>query len=182
MHVSFGDVGMLFVPGEVPSELVVGLPSDFNTAPDTKYYHDAANDHAVGDKYVIPGNYLSLVDEPLLSSSDWVRTNWAISSRLRITVCSVTHSHCPRVPGASCADLAARGVIESPTWVGGLTCQRAFDNPAFLASLRRGRASGQGDLPLRAIRGFCRSRSRPGTMKKPMPPDGTWWTICGRPP
>jgi hypothetical protein len=26
---------MLFVPGEVPSELVVGLPSDFNTTPET---------------------------------------------------------------------------------------------------------------------------------------------------
>jgi hypothetical protein len=31
--------------------------------------------------------------------------------------------------------LADRGVIESPTWVGGITCQKAFDDPAFFASL-----------------------------------------------
>ena len=134
MHVSFGDVGMLYLPGEVSSELVVGLPSDFNTAPDAKYYHAAANDHAVGDKYVIPGNYLSLVDEPLtfvvglgmdelgyfVPSSDY---------RLQCHALSLSV-----VPGATCADLATRGVIESPTWVGGLTCQRAFDDPAFLAT------------------------------------------------
>ena len=136
VHVSFGDVGMLFVPGEVSSELVVGLPSDFNTAPAAKYYHDAANDHAVGSAYVIPGNYLSLVDEPVtfvvgLGTDELgyfvPPSDYRLQCFDQVSLASV--------PGASCKDLAARGVIESPTWIGGLTCQKAFDNPAFLASL-----------------------------------------------
>ena len=137
MHVSFGDVGMLFVPGEVPSELVVGLPGDFKTAPDTKYFHGAANDHAVGDKYVIPGHYLSLVDEPLtfvvgLGTDELGYFVPSSDYRLQCHALSLSV-----VPGATCADLAARGVIESASWVGGLTCQRAFDDPAFLATSPR---------------------------------------------
>jgi hypothetical protein len=136
MHVSFGDVGMLFVPGEVSSELVVGLPSDFNTAPATKYYHDAANDHSVGSQYVIPGNYLSLVEEPVtfvvgLGTDELGYFVPASDYRLQ---CYDPVS-LAAVPGASCKSLATRGVIESPTWVGGLTCQKAFDNPTYLASL-----------------------------------------------
>jgi hypothetical protein len=135
VHVSFGDVGMLFIPGEAASELVIGLPSDFNTAPDTKYFHDAAKDHAVGSKYVIPGNYLSLVEEPLtfvvgLGTDELGYFVPASDYRLQCDAISLS-----AVPGAKCADLAARGVIESPTYVGGLTCQKVYDNPAFLASL-----------------------------------------------
>ena len=181
MHVSFGDVGMLFVPGEVPSELVVGLPGDFNTAPDTKYFHGAANDHAVGDKYVIPGHYLSLVDEPLtfvvgLGTDELGYFVPASDYRLQC--------HALSLPGAG-------RQLRGP---GGPRCDRVSNLgwwPHLPESVRRsgipgdltaGCASGQGDLLLRAIRGFSRSRSRPDTMKKPMPPDGTWWTICGRPP
>ena len=37
--------------------------------------------------------------------------------------------------GASCDDLAARGVIESPDWVGGRTCKTITDDPSALAAL-----------------------------------------------
>ena len=131
MHVSFGDVGILYLPGEVSSELVIGLPSDFNTADPTKYNEKPA-EHAVGDKYIVPGHYLSLVDEPVtfvvgLGMDELGYFVPASDYRLQCHAISLS-----KLPGASCTDLATRGVIESPTWVGGLTCQRAFDNPASL--------------------------------------------------
>jgi len=59
--VDFGNVGMLFMPGELPPELVAGLPDDFETAAPDKYYREP-HLHAVGGDYQIPGHLLSLVD------------------------------------------------------------------------------------------------------------------------
>lgn len=133
-HVDFGDVGMLFLPGEVPSELVIGLPDDFNTAPPEKY-NEKPDEHAVGEDYVIPGHYLSLVDESVtftvgLGTDELGYFVPASDYRLQCHPLSLSTQ-----PGASCDDLAGRGVIESPTWVGGITCQKVFDDAAFLASL-----------------------------------------------
>ncbi|AMO22631.1 hypothetical protein UC35_06710 [Ramlibacter tataouinensis] len=132
-HVSFGDVGMLFVPGELPGELVVGLPSDFTTA--SSKYFTAPAEHVAADKFAIPGNYLSLVKEPVtffvgLGTDELGYFVPASDYRLQCHAISLS-----AVPGASCADLAARGVIESPTWIGGLKCQKVFDDPAFFAAL-----------------------------------------------
>lgn len=57
IHVDFGDVSMLFLPGEVSSELVIALPDDFNTAPSGKY-NKHPEEHDLGADYVIPGHYL----------------------------------------------------------------------------------------------------------------------------
>ena len=134
IHVDFGDVGMLFLPGEVSSELVIGLPDDFDTAPPQKY-NENPDEHALGADYVIPGHYLSLVDESItfvvgLGMDEVGYFVPASDYRLQCHPLSLT-----ALPGASCGDLAARGVIESPTWVGGITCQKVFDDAAFLASL-----------------------------------------------
>jgi hypothetical protein len=37
--------------------------------------------------------------------------------------------------GKTCADLAGRGVIEDPEWIGGATCQTITDDPAALTAL-----------------------------------------------
>ena len=134
IHVDFGDVGMLFLPGEVSSELVIGLPEDFATAPPEKYY-EQPDEHTVGADYIIPGHLLSLVDEPItfivgLGMDEVGYFVPASEYRLQCHALSLSAQ-----PGASCQDLADRGLIESPTWVGGLTCQKVFDDPAFLASL-----------------------------------------------
>jgi hypothetical protein len=134
IHVDFGDVGMLFLPGEVPSELVIGLPEDFNTAPPEKY-NEQPDEHALGADYVVPGHYLSLVDESItfvvgLGMDEVGYFVPAADYRLQCHALSLS-----ALPGTSCEGLADRGVIESPTWVGGLTCQKVFDDPAFLASL-----------------------------------------------
>ncbi len=133
-HVDFGDVGMLFLPGEVSSELVIGLPDDFNTAPPEKY-NEQPDEHAVGSDYVIPGHLLSLVDESItftigLGMDEVGYFVPASDYRLQCHPLSLSAQ-----PGASCQDLADRGIIESPTWVGGITCQKVFDDAGFLSSL-----------------------------------------------
>lgn len=52
--VDFGPVKILTAPAEIPPELFVGLPADFNTNPE-KYYRNP-DFHAYGKDYVIPGN------------------------------------------------------------------------------------------------------------------------------
>jgi hypothetical protein len=134
IHVDFGDVGMLFLPGELSSELVIGLPDDFATAPPKKYNHNP-DEHAVGADYTIPGYLLSLVDESVTFTiglgTDEVGYFVPVSDyRLQCHGLSLS-----TLPGASCQDLADRGVIESVEYVGGVTCQKAADDAEFLASL-----------------------------------------------
>jgi len=57
--VSLGDVGFLFMPGEIPPELVIGLPADFET--NSAAYYTEPELHAVGADYEIPGFLLDLV-------------------------------------------------------------------------------------------------------------------------
>jgi hypothetical protein len=134
IHVDFGDVGMLFLPGEVSSELVIGLPEDFTTAPPQKYNHNP-DEHSVGADYVIPGHYLSLVEESItftvgLGMDELGYFVPASEYRLQCHPLSLS-----ALPGASCQDLADRGLIESPTWVGGITCQKVTDDAAYFAAL-----------------------------------------------
>lgn len=135
IHVDFGDVGMLFLPGEVSSELVIGLPEDFNTAPPEKYNRNP-DEHSVGADYVIPGYYLSLVDESITFTiglgTDEVGY-FVPPSEYRLQCLDLVLSIA--APGSSCQDLADRGLIEAPTWVGGITCQNVTDDAQFLESL-----------------------------------------------
>lgn len=57
--VTVGEVGFLFMPGEVAPELLIGLPDDFAT--NIAAYYLEPELHATGADYVIPGFYLSLV-------------------------------------------------------------------------------------------------------------------------
>ena len=134
VHLDLGDVGFLFMPGELSPELVIGLPEDFNTAPPEKYY-DEPELHAVGADYVIPGYLLSLVDESITFTiglgTDQLGYFVPVSEyRLRCHGLSLS-----ALPGTSCQDLADRGVIESPDWVSGLTCQSITDDPDALEAL-----------------------------------------------
>ncbi len=134
IHIDFGDVGMLFLPGEVSSELVIGLPEDFNTATPEKYYNDP-DEHSVGEDYIIPGYYLSLVDETVTFTiglgTDEVGY-FVPPSEYRLQCHALSLA---ALPGASCQDLADRGLIEDPTWVGGLTCQQVTDDLEYFESL-----------------------------------------------
>ena len=131
-HLDLGDVGILWMPGELPPELVHGLPADFNTAPPEKYY-EQPHLHAVGADYKLPGHLLALVEESTTLTvglgGDQVGYYVPVDE-YRLACLDLV---LPR--GASCADLAARGVIEDPTWIGGRTCKNITDDPAALTSL-----------------------------------------------
>jgi len=128
-HVDFGDAGLLFMPGELPPELVIGLPDDFTTAPSDKYYREP-HLHAVGADYTIPGHLLSLVDEKLTLTvglgGDQIGYFVPVSDYRLSCLDLVMPS------GKSCADLAARGVIEGEDYISGETCRRISDEPGAL--------------------------------------------------
>jgi hypothetical protein len=131
-HLDLGDVGILWMPGELPPELVHGLPADFDSAPPEKYY-DKPHLHAVGADYRLPGHLLQLVEESTTLTvglgGDQVGYYVPVDEyRLRCLDLVLPS-------GASCADLAARGVIEDPTWIGGRTCKTITDDPAALTDL-----------------------------------------------
>jgi len=128
-HLDFGDAGLLFMPGELPPELVVGLPEDFTTAPPEKYYREP-HLHSVGADYVIPGHLLSLVQESLTLTvglgGDQIGYFVPLSD-YRLKCLDLVMP-----AGKSCADLAERGVIEGEDYISGETCQRISDDPAAL--------------------------------------------------
>ena len=131
-HLDLGDVGILWMPGELPPELVHGLPDDFNTAPPGKYY-EQPHLHAVGADYKLPGHLLQLVDESTTLTvglgTDQIGYYVPVDE-YRLSCLDLV------LPGgAKCADLAARGVIEDPDWIGGRTCKNITDDPDALTAL-----------------------------------------------
>jgi hypothetical protein len=130
-HVDFGNVGILFMPGELPPELVAGLPDDFETAAPEKYYREP-HLHAVGADYHIPGHLLSLVDEEVTLTvglgGDQIGYFVPVADyRLKCLNESLLFAG-----GATCDDLYARGVIEGEDWISGEVCQRITDDESAL--------------------------------------------------
>lgn len=129
-HVDFGDVGMLYMPGELPPELVAGLPEDFETAPPEKYYREP-HLHAVGADYEIPGHLLSLLEEDVTLTvglgGDQIGYFVPVSDyRLKCLDLMLAFA------GATCEDLYTRGVIQGEDWIAGEVCQRITDDEAAL--------------------------------------------------
>ena len=130
-HVDFGNVGILFMPGELPPELVKGLPDDFATAPPEKYYREP-HLHAVGANYEIPGHFLSLVEEDVTLTvglgGDQIGYFVPVSDyRLKCLDEGLLLAG-----QAKCDDLYARGVIEGEDWLSGEVCQRITDDESAL--------------------------------------------------
>jgi len=129
-HFDFGDVGMLYMPGELPPELVAGLPDDFETAAPEKYYREP-HLHAVGADYQIPGHLLSLVDEEVTLTvglgGDQIGYFVPVSDyRLKCLNEVLLFAR------ATCEDLYARGVIQGEDWISGDICQRVTDDESAL--------------------------------------------------
>jgi len=120
-----GDVGFLFMPGELPPELVIGLPDDFVT--DTAKYYSEPTLHATGADYQIPGNLLSLVPTTTtftvgLGGDElgyWVPINEARLKCLDLVM----------PPGSTytCQRLFDEGLLVTPDAVGGPTCRELAD-------------------------------------------------------
>ena len=124
-----GSVGFIFMPGEVPPELVVGLPTDFDTNT-AKYYLDGPGLHAEGVDYDFPGYLMSLVERDVLFTVGLGTEQlgyWVPVSEYRLKCLEIA------LPaGATCVDLNARGIIEHADAVGGLTCKKITDDAAAL--------------------------------------------------
>lgn len=124
-----GTVGFIFMPGELPPELVVGLPKDFDTATN-KYYIDGAGLHAEGSDYDFPGYLLSLVDRDVTFTVGLGEDElgyWVPVNEYRLKCLGLVFRD-----GQKCADLNARGIIPHPDSIDGATCKKITDDPAAL--------------------------------------------------
>lgn len=124
-----GSVGFVFMPGELPPELVVGLPADFDTAT-SKYYIDGPGLHAEGAAYDFPGYLLSLVKRDVVFTvglGDDELGYWVPVNEYRLKCLDLVFRD-----GQKCADLNARGIIPHPDSIDGPTCKKITDDPAAL--------------------------------------------------
>jgi len=129
-YVRIGPVGMMFLPGEVPGELTIGLPALFRSEPEN-WYEEPAGTHAFGDDYQVPGyaqRRMSDRYEWMVGlGSDQIGYFVPLSNYRVACVADLLAG-----PGA-CDGLHAAGAIEFPDAVAGATCKRITDDPSELA-------------------------------------------------
>ena len=130
-YVRVGPVGMMFLPGEIPGELTMGLPADFRTAPDN-WYEEPSGQQAFGDDYTIPGYIRRRMADPY---------KWTVGlggDQLGYFVpLSNYRVYCVGdffAGDSTCAALHSGGFIEYPDSVAGTTCKRITADPAELAA------------------------------------------------
>jgi hypothetical protein len=144
IHLDLGAVGFLFMPGELPPELVVGLPADFATNPG-KYYTEPEL-HAVGEDYKIPGALLDLVDEELTFTVGLGGDElgyWTPLSESRLKCNDIVLAD----TGQSCQALYDAGLLVTADAVAGQTCHDLWDDAA---------PSGANDAQVTALTAVCR--------------------------
>ena len=151
-YVRVGSVGMMFLPGEIPGELTIGLPSAFRSEPE-HWYEEPPGRHAFGDDYTIPGYTTARMSDAyrwtIGLGSDELGYFIPISNFRVLCVADLVAG-----PGA-CAALYAAGAIEFPDSIAGTTCKAVTDHPVLLlnypepartavaASCRYGQALGE---------------------------------------
>ncbi len=129
-YVQIGPVGMMFLPGEIPSELTMGLPAGFRSTPEN-WYEEPIGRHAFGADYTIPGYARARMSD---------RYEWTIGlgsdqlgyfiplSNYRVFCIADAFAG----PG-TCAVLNSIGVIEFPDAIAGSTCKAITEDPSLLA-------------------------------------------------
>ncbi len=153
-YLRIGPVGIMFLPGEVAGELVIGLPAEFRSDPG-RWYEEPLELNAFGDEYTTPGYVLNRMHDryrfTIGLGNDELGYIVPISNwRVRCVADEVFG------PGA-CQALHDAGVIEFPDSVAGETCKAITDDPerlqqypadarpALSASCRYGQALGQAE-------------------------------------
>lgn len=132
-YLDFGRVGMLFLPGEFPPELVIGLPADFDTNPDRYYRERNANGQptsAVGADYAIPGALLDLIDDEVVFTVGLGGEE--IGYFVPLSDFRVACSLDALGGKGACRPLYDKGLIDYPDGIAGTTCKRVTDDPAQL--------------------------------------------------
>jgi hypothetical protein len=126
VFVDVGGVGFLFMPGELPPELVVGLPDDFD---DTATYYDEPALHATGDDYAIPGALLDLVptEQTFTVGLGGDELGYFVpinEARLKCLDLAL-----PPEAGYSCQQLFDEGLLITPDAVAGPVCREMLEEP-----------------------------------------------------
>jgi len=128
VHVDLGDVGFLFMPGEIPPELTIGLPATFNEDPSPWYLEPQL--HATGADYTLPGYLLELVDEPLTFTVGLGGDElgyWTPINEVRLKCLDLVM---PADSGVTCESLFDMGYLVTPDAIGGPLCRTLYDDPA----------------------------------------------------
>jgi hypothetical protein len=148
-YLTLGPIGMLFMPGEVVGEMVVGLPAGFDETPE-RWFSGSTSLHASGADYDTGGYLLDLMPE---------RYRWTIglgNDELGYIV-PIADWRIRCIAGAACAQLHAGGFIAYPDSLSGEQCKRLADDPstisdypqsvweAIVGSCTYGQALGQAD-------------------------------------
>jgi hypothetical protein len=129
-YVRIGPVGIMFLPGEIPGELTMGLPAGFRASPED-WYEEARDRHAFGDEYTIPGyTRRRMADDykwTIGLGSDQLGYFIPLSNYRVYCVGDVFAG-----PG-TCAGLNQAGFIEFPDSIAGSTCKLITEDPSQLA-------------------------------------------------
>jgi hypothetical protein len=128
VHVDLGDVGFLFMPGEIPPELTIGLPATFNEDPSPWYLEPDL--HATGADYALPGYLLELVDDPLTFTVGLGGDElgyWTPINEVRLKCLDLVM---PPDSGITCQTLFDMGFLVTPDAIGGPLCRTLYDDPA----------------------------------------------------
>jgi hypothetical protein len=124
-YVRIGPVGMMFLPGEIPGELTMGLPAAFRSTPED-WYEEPPGRHAFGDEYQIPGYTRRRM------SDDFKWTIGLGSDQLGYFIpLSNFRVYCVLGPEI-CGILYSAGLIEYPDSVAGATCKLITEDPSML--------------------------------------------------
>jgi len=125
---SLGEVGFLFMPGELPPELVIGLPGDFAT--NTAAYYTEPGLHAVGADYQIPGYLLDLVPTKTTFTVGLGGDElgyWVPIKEARLKCLDLVFDP---ASGYTCQRLFDEGLLVAVDAVAGPVCRNVTDDPA----------------------------------------------------
>jgi hypothetical protein len=130
-YLRIGPVGMMFLPGEVAGELVIGLPAGYRGDP-ARWYEEPHELNAFGDAYTTPGYVQRRMHDryefTIGLGNDELGYVFPISNwRVKCVADDVAG------PG-TCAALHDAGIIEHPDAVAGTTCKAITEDPSRLAA------------------------------------------------
>ena len=145
-YLRIGPIGMMFLSGEVPSELAIGLPAEFRTTP-SDWYEEPPGTHAFGDAYTIPG----FVKQRMSDTYKWTIGLGSDQLGYHVPIANfrVLCAADEFLGDGTCQSLFEEGSIEYPDSIAGTTCKDVIENPdpgnpvAIVASCRYGQAFGE---------------------------------------
>lgn len=119
------EAGLLFMPGELPPEYIIGLPQNFNVTPE-KWYRSPLGQHARGTDYELPGYILSLIDDPFVMAIGL--GNDQLGYFVPIGDIRVPCAADLLGGDGTCRTLHDAGAISWPNALAGQTCKTITDN------------------------------------------------------